>query len=202
MADDSVTAWLVSLREGDHDAAQKLWRRYIEDLLRLARARLRGAGRAVADEEDAALDALDSFFRGARLGRYPRLDDRDDLWRLLVVITERKAIDLAHRQRRKKRGGGRRIGSLGARIGDRHMGDACDVPAPRASPEVAASLADECRRLMARLGDDTLRQVAHLKMEGYTHPEIADRLGCSERSVARKVELIRAAWRDGDGDEP
>src|SRR5262245_15997347 len=87
----SVTAWIASLKAGNAEAAEALWRRYFEALVRLARARLRGTSRAVADEEDAALSAFDSFCRGAACGRYPRLDDRDDLWRLLVVITERKA---------------------------------------------------------------------------------------------------------------
>ena len=105
--EDSVTVWIASLKAGDADAAQKLWQRYFETLVRLARDRLRGAPRTVADEEDAALSAFDSFVRGAARGRYPRLDDRDDLWRLLVVITERKAIDQAHRERRQKRGGGK-----------------------------------------------------------------------------------------------
>ena len=34
----------------------------------------------LADEEDVALSAFDSFCRGAEQGRFPRLDDRDDLW--------------------------------------------------------------------------------------------------------------------------
>ncbi len=79
--EDSVTVWLTSLKDGDAEAAQKLWSRYFEALVRLARDRLRGAPKAVADEEDAALSAFDSFVRGAARGRYPRLDDREDLWR-------------------------------------------------------------------------------------------------------------------------
>ena len=51
-------------------------------------------------------------------------------------------------------------------------------------------------RLLRSLADDTLRQVALMKMEGYTHEEIADRLGCSLRSVGRKLELIRRTWLD------
>ena len=62
----SVTRWLESLKAGDADAAQKLWERYFQALVRLARNRLRAASRAVADEEDAALSAFDSFVRGAR----------------------------------------------------------------------------------------------------------------------------------------
>ena len=41
--EDSVTVWIDSLKAGDADAAQKLWQRYFETLVRLARDRLRGA---------------------------------------------------------------------------------------------------------------------------------------------------------------
>src|SRR5262249_34579127 len=95
----SVTAWLERLKAGEPTAAENLWARYFASLVRLARARLRGSPRAVADEEDAALSAFDSLCQGAARGHFPRLDDRDDLWRVLVVITERKAIDLAGRER-------------------------------------------------------------------------------------------------------
>jgi DNA-directed RNA polymerase specialized sigma24 family protein len=186
----SVTRWLESLKHGDQDAAEKLWRYYFEDLVRLARARLRGAPRAVADEEDAALSAFDSFRRGVARGRYPRLDDRDDLWRLLVVITERKALDQAQRERRRKRGGGKVLAIAAADGG----GPGGAVACPRPTPEFAAMVADECGHLLGRLRDDGLRQVARLKMEGHTSEEVADRLGCSLRSVARKLELIRRTW--------
>ena len=103
----SVTRWLGALQAGDPDAAQRLWERYFTDLVRLARARLRRAPRAAEDEEDVALSAFNSFCTAATRRRFPRLDDRDDLWRVLVTLTERKATDLRRRQRRQKRGGGR-----------------------------------------------------------------------------------------------
>jgi hypothetical protein len=31
-------------------------------------------------------------------------------------------------------------------------------------------------------------------MEGYSNLEVAGRLGCSLRTVARKVEMIRRTW--------
>src|SRR5689334_22900261 len=103
-APGSVANWLVLLKEGDSAAAQALWERYFPRMVALARKRLQGARRREADEEDVALSAFDSFWRGAREGRFPHLTDRDDLWRLLVVITARKALDLLERQGRKKRG--------------------------------------------------------------------------------------------------
>src|SRR4051812_38496320 len=96
----SVTLWLGALRAGDLDAAQPLWERYFARLVRLARARLHATPRADADEEDAALSAFDSFCDGAARGRLPRLADRDELWRLLVVLTARKAAAQARRRRR------------------------------------------------------------------------------------------------------
>jgi hypothetical protein len=55
-------------------------------------------------------------------------------------------------------------------------------------------VADECRYLLGRLRDDSLRTVARLRMQGCTNAEVADRLRCSLRSVARKLEIIRRTW--------
>jgi DNA-directed RNA polymerase specialized sigma24 family protein len=49
---------------------------------------------------------------------------------------------------------------------------------------------------LGRLGDDTLRQVALLKLEGYENAEIAARLNCALRTVERKLNLIRALWAE------
>jgi DNA-binding CsgD family transcriptional regulator len=48
--------------------------------------------------------------------------------------------------------------------------------------------------LLEQLGDDTLRQVAVWRMEGFTRDEIAERLDCSRRTAARKLEAIRVIW--------
>ena len=103
----SVTHWIGDLKAGDGVAAQNLWERYFAILVRLARSRLLGLPRTAIDEEDVALSAFHSLCSGAAGGRFPRLDDREDLWRLLVTITARKAADLAQSERRLKRGGGR-----------------------------------------------------------------------------------------------
>src|ERR687888_330879 len=102
----SVTRWLGPLLAGDPAAAQQLWERYFRRLVGLARTKLRGAPRRAADEEDVALSAFDSFCRHAEQDRFPQLNDRLDLWQLLVLLTARKASDLAQHERRQKRGGG------------------------------------------------------------------------------------------------
>jgi DNA-directed RNA polymerase specialized sigma24 family protein len=190
----SVTRWIGDLKAGGDAAARPLWDRYFAQLVRLARDRLRSARRpgADADEEDAALSAFDSFCRGAARGRFPDLADRDDLWRLLVVITARKAVDQAERQRREKRGGGRLVGEADLGGLDGLVGDG-------PSPEMAAAVADEYRRLRGALGDDLLRRVLDLRLEGLTRGEIAGRLGITERAVRRKLGVIRDAWLAGRG---
>jgi hypothetical protein len=103
----SITRCIEALKGGDHDAAQRIWEAYFHRLVGLARARLLDAPRRAADEEDVALSAFDSFCRGVDAGRFPRLDDRHDLWQVLVLITVRKAIDLRQHEGRQVRGGER-----------------------------------------------------------------------------------------------
>ena len=189
--DDSVTSWITRLQAGDHAAAQPLWERYFGRLVGLARARLQGAPRRAADEEDVALSAFDSFCRGAERGRFPRLEDRDDLWRLLVVITARKAARLVRDESRLKRGGGRPPPPAGA---DPAEADLEQVVGQEPSPEFAAQVTEQCERLLASLDDALLRSVALWKMEGFTNEEIAAKLGRTPRTVERKLRLIRSIW--------
>jgi DNA-directed RNA polymerase specialized sigma24 family protein len=188
----SVTRWLGLLRAGDRDAARHLWERYFRRLVGLARVRLQGAPRRAADEEDVALSAFASFCRNAEEGRFPDLADREELWRLLVVVTARKAACVARDEARLKRGGGRQ--PLDAAPGDEDS--VLDQLLSREpDPAFAAQVADEYRRLMGVLADPELESVARWRLEGCTVAEIAGRIGYQERSVKRKLDLIREAWR-------
>jgi DNA-directed RNA polymerase specialized sigma24 family protein len=183
------------LGEETDRAAEQLWRRYFDRLVRLAQARLKAAPRGAADEEDIALSAFDSFCRGAVRGQFPRLDDRNDLWRLLVTITARKAVDHLKREHSLRRGGGRVIGEAAIDVGDPEAGRWLEqVVGQEPTPSFVAQVVDECRHLLEGLGDEDLRTVALLRMEGYTNDQIAERLGCGLRSVERKLARIRARW--------
>src|SRR6266446_6848736 len=102
----SVTHWIQLLQAGEDAAARELWERYFRRLVGLARTQLQGAARRVADEEDVALSVFASFCRGLEEGRFAQLADRDNLWKVLVVLTARKALRLVQHERRQKRGGG------------------------------------------------------------------------------------------------
>jgi DNA-directed RNA polymerase specialized sigma24 family protein len=193
----SVTHWLHELNAGNKQAAQKLYEIYFQRLVELARARLRKRPWGVADEEDVALSAFDSFCRGAEQGRFPQLADRDDLWQLLVVITCRKAADLVQQECRQKRGGGKVQGEqafASLANGPGVPADLEHVLGTEPSPEFAAEVADECRYLLGLLGDARLRSIALWKMEGYTNAEIAAKLGCVSVTVERRLRLIRNTW--------
>jgi DNA-directed RNA polymerase specialized sigma24 family protein len=192
--DGSVTRWIGPLKGGDPSAVRGLWDAYFRHLVVLARAHLRGVPRRAADEEDVALSAFDSFCRAAERGRFPRLEDRGDLWQLLFVITVRKAYDLAQHEGRASRGKGR-VRTLS----DLEGTGLDEVLGREPTPELAAQVAEECRRLLARLGSDTLRSVALWKMEGSTNEEIAAKLGCVRFTVDRKLRAIRRIW---SGEEP
>ena len=195
-SDGSVTRWVTALKGGDAAAAQPLWERYHRRLVALAREKLRSARRRAADEEDVVQSAFHSFFRGVARGRFPQLNDRDNLWRLLVVITARKALDQLAHEHSRRQGGGTLPGESRIYPGDSGGDEAAleQVVGPEPTPEFAAQVAEEYQRLLDLLGDDTLRRVAVWKMEGLTADEIAERLDCSRRTVARKLEAIRVIW--------
>lgn len=195
---ESVTHWLGQFEAGDAGAAQRLWERYFQRLVGLARVRLQGAPRRVADEEDVALSAFNSFFHGLEQGRFPRLQDRDDLWRVLVSITVRKAHHQVRDQGRQKRGDGIVRGEsafLAPGAADQSAAGLGNVAGPEPTPELAAEVAEQCERLLERLGDAELRNIALWKMEGDTNDEVAAKLGCAPATVERRLALIRRIWR-------
>ena len=196
----SVTRRIGDLRAGDGEAAAALWERYFDRLVRLARKRLGGRAGGAEDEEDAALSAFESFCAGLARGRFTELDDRDDLWKLLVVITARKAAAQVDRAGALKRGGGwNRLDPAHADPGSVSEGNSgllADLVGHEPTPEFAAMVAEETRNRLGRLEDSQLRQIALDRMEGYTTDEIAERLGCARRTVARRLDLIRQIWSE------
>lgn len=190
----SITRWIEQVKDGDAAAANDLWQRYYRRLVGLARKKLRQAPRRVADEEDVVLEAFDSFYRGAEKGRFPKLDDRDDLWQVLVMITARKAANQLKRQARQKRGGGQVGGESVFRQGDDESWGIDQVVGSEPTPEFAAHVTAQCRELIELLDDPTLRVVALSKLEGYTNEEIAAALDCKVRTVERKLQMIRRVW--------
>jgi DNA-directed RNA polymerase specialized sigma24 family protein len=190
----SITQLLCELKAGDQAAQWELWNRYFSRLVRLARTMLRTSARRAADEEDAALSAMDAFFRGVHEGRFPMLDNRSNLWPLLVRITAHKTAQQSQRESRKKRGGGRVRGESGLIWNQGHASAIEGVVGDEPTPEFAVQVAEQCEVLLGILDDDSQRIVAQLKLEGYTNQEIATKIDRAERTVEWKLKLIRQTW--------
>jgi DNA-directed RNA polymerase specialized sigma24 family protein len=196
----SVTSWIDGAKAGDGSDIRSLWDRYFERLVRLARARLPGRSRRSFDEEDVALSAFRDFCDRAGRGQFPRLDGRDDLWRLLATITVRKAHERLRHQARQKRGGGHVLGESALLGGDDSgPGGLAEILSREPAPEEVAGFADDYARFLARLGEPALRDVALRRLDGQSTVEIARSLDVSTKTVERKLKLIRAIWSEESG---
>src|ERR1700754_3450109 len=145
----SVSQWIAHLKEGNADAAQRLWERYAMRLVELSRRRLKDSPKRVADEEDIAASVFHSLCRGAAAGRFENVKNRDDLWWLLLAITKQKVVDHVRREGAQKRGGGRTQSEIGlnGQPDDSHGFTLDDLMSAEPSPEFIVELQEQNDRL-------------------------------------------------------
>lgn len=195
----SISVLIHDMKVGNHDSANQLWQRCFSTIVRLAHQRLGTTPKRVADEEDVAVSVFESlFFRGVE-GKLPELSDRDSLWRLLVVITSRKAANAINHERRQKRGGGQvrgdSIGDVRNMKGGSVAGNAFDrFVSEMPTPESIALLEEQTAKWLDLLPDTEHRTTAMLRLEGHSNEEISDALDCSLRTVERRLQKIREVW--------
>ncbi|MEL7500755.1 MAG: ECF-type sigma factor [Planctomycetota bacterium] len=189
---NSVTDWISDLKHGSDDAADALWKRYFGRLVAVAKKRLANAPKRIADEEDVALNVFRSLCDGAEQGRFEQLHDRDDLWKLLVVMTRHKSMNQLRRQTALKRGGRNVSGHSIFEAEDVHGFDIFLGEDP--TPEFLAEVQEEQERLLNLLTGKAHREIAELRLQGFSIAETAAKLTLSPRSVKRKLALIREVW--------
>lgn len=196
---NETSQWIEQVKLGDSEAQRQLWDRYFGRLVAAVRGRLRKGRPTLSDEEDIALSVLDSFYDAAQRGRFPSLVDRDDLWHLLLRMASHKVIDQKRRSGRRRRGGDVGIQSIDAigKDGRAYIEVVDDEP----TAEMVVSLAETLDQLFSVLGVGTLRELAGAKLEGYSNAEMATRFGCSERTIERRLHLIREKFRLSDDTE-
>jgi RNA polymerase sigma factor (sigma-70 family) len=198
---NNVSHWIERVKDGDSAAANRIWQHYFDRLVRSVRRRLHGQNRAVSDEEDIVLSVFDSFYAAAEKGRFPDLSDRDDLWRLLLRMSARKVIDKSRHDRRQRRGGGVKIHLLGG--DDKTIIEAIGN---EPSPEMVLMMQESVEHFFSHLRVGHLQELAVAKLEGYSNAELAQRFGCSERTIERRLHLIREKcqqeWLEDDEHSP
>jgi RNA polymerase sigma factor (sigma-70 family) len=177
----SITRLMRAVQEGNSSAVRPLLAAYFDRLVHLARKRLQNLPGLGGYDEDLALRSFHSVYQRLRDPTRPLdLAGRDDLWRLLATRTVSRAIDLIRRHRPAEVPGDQ---------------DVTRLLTQEPTPEEAAEVADECRRLLDSLPEPELRQIALWKVEGYTNEEIAAQLDCVPRTIERKVSRIRLLWK-------
>jgi len=181
---NSVTRWFVRLQAGDEEAARLLWGRYFPRLMALAGQRFAADRNPVYGADDVAQSVFHLLCRGARQGRYANVASRDQLWRLLVSATRNKIIDRTRYHRAAKRGGGE----------VQHLGDDIAMDTDMPTPQTLIIMQEQLSLLLTQLRDDTFRIIAMRRLEGFTNSEIAKELDVSERTIERKLNLIRGDW--------
>ncbi|HIE97038.1 MAG TPA: RNA polymerase subunit sigma-70 [Fuerstia sp.] len=199
----NVSHWIDLVKHGDSTAANRIWQHYFDRLVRSVRHRLYGQNRAVSDEEDIVLSVFDSFYCAVEKGRFPDLSDRDDLWRLLLRMSARKVVDKRRHDLRQRRGGHEKIKSLD------HTGDdgtVIEAIGDEPSPEMVLMMQESVEQFFSHLGVGQLRDIAGAKLEGYSNAELAERFDCSERTIERRLHLIREKCQqeliENDEDSP
>ena len=186
--DDTVSDWIANLKSGDDDAMSPIWNRYFERLCEYAGKKLGNARTTVVDRNDLAASSLNALWMGAKHGRFKKLESRQDLWQLLVVIASRKAANV-HRKERIR-------GERGESVLGKDQSSAvllADILKAPHSETILDQIPLSCEELLDLL-DEKHREVALMRLAGHSNQEIADHRDCSVKSVERYMKLIRSIW--------
>jgi RNA polymerase sigma factor (sigma-70 family) len=175
------------LRAGEAEAVHRFCALYGPLLEKLADKNLPPGLRRRVDRDDIAQSACRTFLRRIRLGQF-QLPDSDALWRLLCAIALTKVREQTRFHLAQRRGLGQEQPlAAGADTG----AASADLVDREPTPVEAAEFADQFQRLMATL-DDEEQQVVDLKLQDCTNDEVAERLGCSERTARRLLKRVQS----------
>src|SRR5262245_53695253 len=183
-------AWLTALVDGEEAAVAEFWREYGGRLNRLADRHLSPQLQRRVGSDDVIQSVCRTFFRRAREGQF-KLPDAEALWRLLCVITLTKCRLVARFHLRGRRTLDREQ-PLDGRPGE--TAGPAEAVAAQLPPDQSAEMGDELARLLAAL-DPEEQQVVDLKLQEHTNGEIAQKTGCSERTVRRIVQRVQSRLR-------
>lgn len=185
----SITRWLNNLRAGQSQAAAPIWRRYQAKLVSLASQQLEANPDRAVDGEDVVQSSFRNVCLAVQNGKYPDIDNREDLWGLLYIATvnrvrqhyrELKAVKRSHISSRQ---------TLKPSILE-------DLQSPFAEAQMADLLEYLLRELDLEDPSHLLRKIALLYLDDHSASSIAKLLQKRKTNILISLRLIRSIWQE------
>ena len=179
--DDSFNELLEVIEAGDqNNAGSRIFVRFTNRLIALARSRLSDKLKTKVDAEDVVQSAYRSFFNRQASDQF-ELENWEGLWGLLAILTLRKCYSRVAYYHADKRDVRREVTSdPAAEVSIRSLKAESAEP----TPEEAVALTEILERTMSSL-DAKQREILAMTLQGYEVREISDHVRLSERTVHR-----------------
>lgn len=185
MPDNPESKILVSRwRAGDQDAAKELFDRYASRLVALARRQISQRLASRVDPEDVVQSVFRSFFSRVKEGKF-RIEEQDDLGKLLVRITVHKTL-----RKVEYHTAGKRDPRMEAVQGEYASDDLMQVLDREPTPEAVVAFLDQLDHFLCQLRPEE-RQILEMRFQGYSNGEITKKLGIYDRKIRRLIERVR-----------
>ncbi len=181
----TVTAWLNLLRDGDDAATEKIWNYFFPSLQTKIASSCRGL--RICDEEDIAITA---FYRLVEVmqkeDRYS-VTDREEFWRLLLIISKNAVNDWRKYDSATCRGG---------KVNEVPL-DQVSIPINdhrKTTDRNESSLLSQFAEMAERMQRPEFIELIQLKQSGLNNQKIAARMGLSLRTIQYIIRDIKIAW--------
>jgi RNA polymerase sigma factor (sigma-70 family) len=170
------------LKRSCNSAYESLWSRFLSPLKSLAQQQVGKQLQAKFDADDVVQSVFLSFVAGLNAGRL-RLDSSEELRGLLALMVTRKCARYVGRYSAGRRSVQRETGRW------KEVAQNASLSAREPSPEEALALEEELTGLLAQF-DDQDKEVVRALLDGQSTAQIAERLGCSRRTIQRTVRRV------------
>ena len=185
----SITHWLSKLQAGQSEAAEPIWIRYQAKLVSIATQQLAENPDRSVDGEDLVQSSFGNVCLAVQNGKYPDIDNREDLWGLLYIATVNRVREHYRELRALKR----------SQISSTQAIDP-SILADLQTPFAEAQMADLLEYLLSRLDSEDpshlLRQIALLYLDDHSASSIAKILRKRKTSVLISLRFIRSIWQE------
>ena len=192
-----ITEYLQAYKAGDSARLNDILNAYWCQLVAHCDARLSRRFRTQQEGQDFAIQAFQNLAEGIQRGKWPRLENRSDLWQVLLQVSNCRIKDYVRQQMATKRGGQMQRLGTGANSPATRPVDLDQFPTRDSFVQDAEQLMQLMFELSHRLrGMPTHVRILVDHLNNYTNQEIAIRHEISSRTVRRKLDEVLAILKE------